>query len=636
MAAPLYKDVSKKATNVLNDDYDFSRKLKIKTKTANGVTFTTEGAMAANKSILAKLGASFVVPQIGGLTVSKLQVTTQGRVIVEADINNALVDNLKVTAKVEDGSRKTNASQVTKLGLEYKQPTYTLTKEFDVTANTASVSALAVVSGVTVGAHGAFNVNKSAVSDYGGALAYNGGDFQVTVATKKSLKTINANFHHQFDANTIYAASIDYDVQTAANALTLGGRYAVDKDTTYLGKVNSDGFVSLAVVQKVTPFLSLTTSAHIDAKHFEGDSHKFGLGLTIEIFASKRVQCAISLTGGGGNVSGEMLGTCGASSTLLEVSLPYYQQSLVEFLNLSPDVVQREVPTRFSFSSQEVSILMAKKSLERARALVPLDDAAKCEDECVGNLIVLALAKAARVDGASLQTALTVHELDTLTEHATEFDDSIPSSLMSTSSSSNSTTTTIALFPNNVILRDMPWKHMLVLPGSFNPVHQGHLEFALAAQRLLQSIDNKVVYTPLFELSLQNADKGALADVADLSRRVRALVDTHNQRVVLTNASLFVDKAALFPSCVFAVGADTAVRLVDLKYYGNDPAKLWLALATISSHKCRFVVAGRLVEGAFVSAQDAISRVPAPFEHLFVPIPESTFRLDLSSTQLRQ
>ncbi|KAF0751701.1 hypothetical protein AaE_006286 [Aphanomyces astaci] len=182
----------------------------------------------------------------------------------------------------------------------------------------------------------------------------------------------------------------------------------------------------------------------------------------------------------------------------------------------------------------------------------------------------------------------------------------------------------------------MPWKHMLVLPGSFNPVHQGHLEFALAAQRLLQSIDNKVVYTPLFELSLQNADKGALADVADLSRRVCALVDTHNQRVVLTNASLFVDKAALFPSCVFAVGADTAVRLVDLKYYGNDPAKLWLALATISSHKCRFVVAGRLVEGAFVSAQDAVSRVPAPFEHLFVPIPESTFRLDMSSTQLRQ
>jgi voltage-dependent anion channel protein 2 len=45
--------------------------------------------------------------------------------------------------------------------------------------------------------------------------------------------------------------------------------------------VNSDGFVSLACIQKVTSFLSLTTSAHIDAKHFEGDAHKFGLGLTI-------------------------------------------------------------------------------------------------------------------------------------------------------------------------------------------------------------------------------------------------------------------------------------------------------------------------------------------------------------------
>ncbi|CAK4080366.1 unnamed protein product [Aphanomyces euteiches] len=280
-AAPLYKDLSKKANDVLNDDYDFSRKLKIKTKTANGVTFTTEGSMAANKTILAKLGANFVVPQIGGLTISKLQVTTQGRVVVEADVANALVDNLKVTAKLEDGSRKTNASQVTKFGLEYKQPAYTLTKEFDVVNNTASVSALTVVSGVSIGAHGAFNVSKSALADYGGALAYNGGDFKVALATKKSLKAVNANFHHQFDSQTVYAASIDYDVASGANALTLGGRYAADKQTTYAGKINSDGFVTLAVVQKVTPFLSLTTSAHIDAKHFEGDAHKFGLGLTI-------------------------------------------------------------------------------------------------------------------------------------------------------------------------------------------------------------------------------------------------------------------------------------------------------------------------------------------------------------------
>ncbi|KDO23365.1 hypothetical protein SPRG_11457 [Saprolegnia parasitica CBS 223.65] len=263
MAAPLYKDISKKAENVLGDDYDYSRKLKIKTKTANGVTFTTEGAMAANKSILAKVGANFRVPQVGGLTISKLQATTAGRVLVEGDIANAIVDNLKVSFKLEDGSRKTNAKQVGKLGLEYKQAAFTTNVEADITGKNVTGAA------------------KSAVSDFGGALAFSGADYQVSVASKKSLKTVAANFYHKPCSSTIYAASINYDVQTAANAVTLGGRYTANAETTYAGKINSDGFVSLACIQKVTPFLSLTTSAHIDAKHFEGDAHKFGLGLTI-------------------------------------------------------------------------------------------------------------------------------------------------------------------------------------------------------------------------------------------------------------------------------------------------------------------------------------------------------------------
>ncbi|OQS06755.1 voltage-dependent anion-selective channel protein [Thraustotheca clavata] len=281
MAAPVFKDISKTANDVLNDDYDYSRKLKIKTKTANGVTFTTEGAMAANKSILAKVGANFRVPQIGGLTISKLQVTTAGRIVAEADIANAIVDNLKVSFKFEDGSRKVSASQVGKLGLEYKQPAFTTNLEADITGKNVTGAGVAVVSGVIIGANAAFNVEKSAVSDFGGALAFGGADYQVTIASKKSLKTVAAAFHHKPCKSTIYAASIDYDVQTAANALTLGGRYVANAETTFAGKVNSDGFVSLACVQKVTPFLSLTTSAHIDAKHFEGDAHKFGLGLTI-------------------------------------------------------------------------------------------------------------------------------------------------------------------------------------------------------------------------------------------------------------------------------------------------------------------------------------------------------------------
>ncbi|KAL3672310.1 hypothetical protein V7S43_003001 [Phytophthora oleae] len=52
-------DIAKTAENALGADLDSSRKLKIKTKVSNGVSFTTEGDMA----IPAKLLGSFTLSE---------------------------------------------------------------------------------------------------------------------------------------------------------------------------------------------------------------------------------------------------------------------------------------------------------------------------------------------------------------------------------------------------------------------------------------------------------------------------------------------------------------------------------------------------------------------------------------------
>jgi nicotinamide mononucleotide (NMN) deamidase PncC len=91
------------------------------------------------------------------------------------------------------------------------------------------------------------------------------------------------------------------------------------------------------------------------------------------IYALKRVQCVISLTGGGGSAIGEILGTCGASSTLLEVIVPYARQSLVDFLKIPGHKVDK-----LGYSSREVSMLMANKSLEKCRRLVPIEQVSTC------------------------------------------------------------------------------------------------------------------------------------------------------------------------------------------------------------------------------------------------------------------
>lgn len=281
--AILFKDIGKVANNTLSDDYDFNRKLKIKTKTADGVTFTTEGAMGARNAILAKLSSAFT--HSSGLQISKLQVTTHGRVVGEANVANALMDGLKLTFKVEDGSLKNAAGikyrPVGKFGAEYRASNFATTAEADFTNNVVSTTGVFVYDHFVLGAQAALNVEKSAVADKNLALSYVCQDFHASVVTKKNLGVISASFDHKPASNCVYAAVLDHNLKQQSNALTVGGRYAPDKQTTYCGKINSDGFMSLALIQKITPVVALTTSAHIDVKNIEGESHKFGLGLTL-------------------------------------------------------------------------------------------------------------------------------------------------------------------------------------------------------------------------------------------------------------------------------------------------------------------------------------------------------------------
>ena len=63
------------------------------------------------------------------------------------------------------------------------------------------------------------------------------------------------------------------------------------------------------------------------------------------------------------------------------------------------------------------------------------------------------------------------------------------------------------------------------------------------------------------------------------------------------------------------VGWDTAIRLVDPKYYGGDEDAMLRALAEIWALGCRFLVAGREENGAFRTLADVA--VPQGFAPLF-------------------
>lgn len=246
------------------------------------MSFTTEGALNTNKSILAKVSGGFT-HNASGVVFKKLQITTQGRVLTEAELPNVFTEGLKLTFKIEDGSiaKNTSAKLVGVLGAEYKQRNFAFNTDADFVTNTVSAAAVLSQNGFAVGGQTAFNVDKSAIVQHNVGASYTGADYVTTLVTKKNLAAVQASFHHHLSHHTVYAAVLDYDLKSASNTLVVGGRYKVDNDTTYCGKINSEGFLSLASIQRVRPYVTLTTSVHVDAKNFEGDSHKFGLGLTL-------------------------------------------------------------------------------------------------------------------------------------------------------------------------------------------------------------------------------------------------------------------------------------------------------------------------------------------------------------------
>jgi len=166
---------------------------------------------------------------------------------------------------------------------------------------------------------------------------------------------------------------------------------------------------------------------------------------------------------------------------------------------------------------------------------------------------------------------------------------------------------------------DLPDKTIL-LPGSFNPLHKGHEELLLAAER----ISNR---EGILELSVTNVDKPSLG-IVEVERRLLQMKGVYS--VVLTCAPTFAEKAELFPGTWFALGYDTAIRLLSPDYHADIPAMLerFHALET------RFVVAGRLHAGEFQGLENI--GIPVGFEELFIPVPETILREDISSTALRQ
>jgi len=182
----------------------------------------------------------------------------------------------------------------------------------------------------------------------------------------------------------------------------------------------------------------------------------------------------------------------------------------------------------------------------------------------------------------------------------------------------------VTVWPDGRMVPGKSLPCIALLSGAFNPLHDGHRQLAQVAAKIL----GQEIY---FELPMVNADKAPI-DPAETQRRLAQFAGFGP--LILTGTPLFSQKIKLFPHSTFVIGVDTAERIIQTRFYNDDPAEMLAALREIRVAGCRFLVAGRFHNDHFLTVKDL--SLPPGYGELFEEISEMDFRVDVSSTTLRQ
>ena len=367
----------------------------------------------------------------------------------------------------------------------------------------------------------------------------------------------------------------------------------------------------------------------------------------IESIHATEGMASLVIAGAGSQAINDILSVAGASGTVLDIQVPYASSAVVDYLGEEPsqyvssgaalslaraayqravDLRETDVPVLGVACTATIATNRPKRGDHRCHVCVygPTGwesvsitfvkglRSREQEDRVVSRLILNSLASSL---GLTDQLELELSQDDIVVPESTQFND--PLEALTRGHVGH-----VLVDPEGVQKADVPFRGGII-SGSFNPRHGGHDQLAAAAA-------DQLGLPVVFELSVTNVDKPELAP-----SEVRSRIDQFRSRasVIATRAPVFYEKARLLPGCVFVIGFDTLVRLVDPKYYDGSRTKMTSALTEMKSQGCSFLVAGRVQDDGFGTLRDI--DVPADLSDMFTEIPESVFREDISSTEIR-
>ena len=283
MSSPAsYADLGKAARDLFSKGYNYGQyKAEIKTKTATGVEFTTNGSSDhENGRFVGNLETKYKWKEYG-LTFNE-KWNTDNTLATEVSVEDQGLQGLKLSLDTKFAPQSGKKSG--KIKTEYKHDYVHTNLDLDLTTLNVFGSAVIGYNGWLAGYQLALDTSKTATSliaQNNFAIGYTKDDFTLHAAVNDASEC-QASVFQKVNSKLETAVQLNWTVGSTDTKFGFGAKYCPDRESTIRAKINNLSQLGLSYQHKVRDGVSLTLSSLIEGKNLNQGGHKFGIALEFE------------------------------------------------------------------------------------------------------------------------------------------------------------------------------------------------------------------------------------------------------------------------------------------------------------------------------------------------------------------